>query len=123
MSNPSKRKGTAAETALLAWLLGRGARARRNPPAGIKDVGDLGVEIPYFLPDGSRASAELVVEVKNCRDVATAINLGLAELDVEMANAGAAHGVLVVKRRGKSDPGEWLAVRRVRNDPELGVGA
>jgi Holliday junction resolvase len=114
MANPSKRKGTAAETALLAWLHGNGhPEAVRNPPAGVKDVGDLRCDVP------TRLRATLVIEVKNCRDVATAINLGLAELDVEMANAGTTHGVLVVKRRGKGDPGEWLAIRKVRNDPEL----
>jgi hypothetical protein len=26
----------------------------------------------------------------------------------------------VLKRRGTTDPGEWLAVRKVRNDPEIG---
>ena len=61
-----------------------------------------------------------VIEVKNHANLATAINDGLAELDAEMVNAGTSHGVLVVKRRGKGDPGEWLAVRKVRNDPEIG---
>ena len=120
MSNPSKRRGTDAEVKLLAWLHQNGHRARRNPPAGTKDVGDLAVEMPYFLPNGSRASAEVVIEVKNHANLATAINDGLAELDAEMANAGTDHGVLVVKRRGKGDPGEWLAIRKVRNDPEIG---
>jgi hypothetical protein len=53
-------------------------------------------------------------------DVARAINEGIAELDVEKANAGTSHGVLVLKRRGISDPGNWIAVRRVCDDPEIG---
>lgn len=121
MANPSKRKGTDAEVKLLAWLISKGRSAIRNPPAGSKDVGDLAVELPYFLPNGSRASAEVVIEVKNHANLATAINDGLAELDAEIHNAGTEHGVLVVKRRGKGDPGEWLAVRKVRNDPEIGA--
>lgn len=118
--NKSKRKGTDAEVKLLAWLHDHGhSHAVRNPPAGTKDVGDLTTyvycnEAGYFL--------RCVIEVKNySRDgVATAIHSGLAELDAEMVNAGAHHGVLVVKRRGKGDPGEWLAIRKVRNDPEIG---
>ena len=47
MANPSKRKGTDAEVKLLAWLLAEGHNARRNPPAGKYDVGDLAVEMPY----------------------------------------------------------------------------
>ena len=119
--NPSKRKGTDAEVKLLAWLKDHDHRARRNPPGGKYDVGDLAVEMPYYLPNGSRASAEVVIEVKNHANLATAINDGLAELDAEMVNAGTDHGVLVCKRRGKGDPGEWLAIRKVRNDPEIGA--
>jgi hypothetical protein len=114
--NRSKQKGTAAETALCRWL---GIEAdhvvHRNPPSGNKDIGDLTVFInPYTTAD------KVVVEVKNMADVARAINEGIAELDAEKANAGTSHGVLVVKRRGKGDPGEWLAIRRVCDDPEIG---
>ena len=117
MSNPSNRRGTDAEVKLLAWLHQNGHRARRNPPAGSKDVGDLKV---FRTIDDGRAS-HICVEVKNHANLATAINDGLAELDAEMANAGTDHGVLVVKRRGKGDPGDWLAIRKVRNDPEIGA--
>jgi Holliday junction resolvase len=112
MANPSKQKGTAAEVGLLAWLREAGHLAWRNPPAGNKDVGDLGVT----TSDGGLT----VVEVKNMADLARAINEGIAELDTEKTNAGTDHGVLVVKRRGKGDPGEWLAIRRVCDDPEIG---
>jgi Holliday junction resolvase len=112
MANPSKQKGTAAETALLRWLREAGHLAWRNPPAGNKDVGDLGVT----TSDGGLT----VVEVKNMADLARAINEGIAELDAEKANAGTDHGVLVCKRRGVGDPGRWLAIREVRHDPEIG---
>ena len=128
MSNPSKRRGTDAEVKLLAWLHGNGhGEAVRNPPAGTKDVGDLTCKVltnpgdgVYDPEDDTTWIRPLVIEVKNHANLATAINDGLAELDAEMANAGTSHGVLVVKRRGKGDPGEWLAVRKVRNDPEIG---
>ena len=117
MSNPSKQKGTAAETALLRWLQTNGhPDAVRNPPAGVKDIGDLRCLSPLVLGGGP-----VTIEVKHYGNVATAINSGLAELDAEMANAGTTHGVLVVRRNGKTDPGEWLAVRKVRNDPEIGA--
>ena len=114
MTNPPKKRGTAAETALVRWLLDHGhPHARRNPPAGNRDIGDIGgITTTHGTP--------VVVEVKAYKDLARGINEGLAELEAEKANAGTDHGVLVVKRRGKGDPGEWIAVRMVRDDPELG---
>lgn len=129
MANPSKRRGTDAEVRLLAWLHGNGhPEAVRNPPAGSKDVGDLTcklwssrvVDLDPDTPGGWKYDP-IVIEVKSFKDVARAINEGLAELDAEMANAGTSHGVLVLKRRGTTDPGEWLAIRKVRNDPQIGV--
>ena len=121
MANPSKRKGTDAEVKLLAWLHQNGHKdAVRNPPAGSKDVGDLRTTIECREVTCGSYETPVVIEVKNHANLATAINDGLAELDAEMVNAGTSHGVLVVKRRGKGDPGEWLAVRKVKNDPEIG---
>jgi len=122
MANPSKRKGTDAEVKLLAWLHANGhAEAVRNPPAGTKDVGDLEVLTECYVKGCCLVDdAPVVIEVKSYKDQTAAINQGLAELDVEMVNAGTSHGVLVVKRRGKGDPGDWLAIRLVRNDPEIG---
>ena len=116
MANPSKQRGTAAETAVVRWLQAHGHPfARRNPPAGRNDIGDIGgVEVNVAI-----CAADLVIEVKAFRDLAAGINKGLAELEAEKANAGTDHGVLIVKRRGRGDPGEWLAVRLVKHDPEL----
>lgn len=115
--NASKAKGTAAETALVRWFIEHGhPHARRNPPAGARDIGDIG--------GITTAEGETVtVETKSWKDVAAALRQGIAELEVEKANAGTAHGVLVVKRRGVTDPGEWYAVRRVADDPEIGLFA
>lgn len=124
MANPSKQKGTSAETALRAWLWDNGhADAVRNPPGGAKDVGDLRCMVDG-RDDWTRAEP-CVIEVKNVRNLAVAIREGLAELDAEMVNAGAAHGVLVVKPHGVglTRAGDWYAIRRVANDPEIGVVA
>jgi hypothetical protein len=120
MANPSKRKGTDAEVKLLAWLKENGLIAVRNPPAGNLDVGDLTVFRVGIGQMDRDLNPPVAVEVKNMTDVARAINEGIAELDVEKANAGTSHGVLVLKRRGISDPGNWIAVRRVCDDPEIG---
>lgn len=123
MSNPSKRKGSDAEIKLLAWLKEHGHEdALRLPPMGSKDQGDLTLLTDCWREHGGCQydDVSVVVEVKSYKDQTAAINQGLAELDAEMVNAGTSHGVLVVKRRGKGDPGDWLAVRLVRNDPELG---
>jgi hypothetical protein len=129
MSHPNKRRGTAAEVALRDWLVSHGhPETVRNPPAGSKDVGDLTCDTFEFgddlCPDCGFFGPEdvdCVIEVKSFKDVAAALRQGVAELETEMGNAGTDHGVLVVKRRGVSDPGEWFAVRKVRNDPEIGA--
>ena len=118
MSNPSKRKGSDAEIKLLAWLKENGhPEAVRNPPMGSKDVGDL-----RCLTDTATWPVDrpIVIEVKSWKDVAAALREGLAELEAEKANAGTTAGVLVLKRRGVTDPGRWFAVREVRDDPEIG---
>ena len=128
MSNPSKRRGTDAEVKLLAWLHQNGHKdAVRNPPAGTKDVGDLTCDYAdgyvrcHRCYPWDNQHPPVVIEVKNHANIATALRDGVAELEVEKANAGAEHAVLVVKRRGVSDPGRWYAVREVRDDPEIGA--
>ena len=119
MSNPSKARGTKAETDLLRWLHGNGhPEAVRNPPSGAKDVGDLSM---YNAEEGSY---NYVIEVKHYAGerMSTALANGTAELEVEKANAGTSHGVLVVRRPGVTNPGAWYAVRLVKDDPEIGMG-
>lgn len=95
MTNPSKKKGTAAETALVAYLNDLGYTAERRAAGGMFDKGDIVVkELPH-----------VVFEVKAVARIELASYID--ELRAEMLNAGATAGVLVVKRRGKSNPGEW----------------
>ena len=116
----SKNKGTKAETDLLRWLISKGHAAIRNPPAGSKDVGDI--KVFRGIEDGQ--TSHTIVEVKHYAGerMSTALANGTAELEVEKANAGTAHGVLVVRRPGKTDPSLWYAVRLVKDDPEIGEG-
>lgn len=123
--NRSKARGTAAETALLRWLHGNGhPEAVRNPPAGTKDVGDLRFMCVDLRAEGMGlyAADPGVIEVKHYAEerMSTAMANGTAELETEKANAGTDHGVLVVRRPGKTNPGDWYAVRLVKHDPEIG---
>lgn len=97
----SKRKGTAAETAVLRVLQARGVPCHRVALAGIHDRGDV-------LTDDRR----LVLEVKGG---ASAGNLGEAKLAgwmhetaVERVNSGAEVAVLVTKVPGKGDANAHL---------------
>ena len=106
MTNPSKNKGDRAERELVAWLQSNGHPHAHRSRAGFSaDVGDI-----LGLPG-------LVVEVKSAKT----LRLGpwLDELDVEKRNAGVNDGVLVVRRPGWPDPGEWFAVRRVVDEFSL----
>lgn len=92
--NKSKRKGTAAETAVVTFLRERGAlHVERRALAGSTDKGDIAGVIGT------------VIEVKDCaRDE---LPTWLAEAAVEKSNAGASLGVVWHKIRGRSSPGAW----------------
>jgi hypothetical protein len=99
VSNPSKAKGTRAETAVANYLREQGWPAvERRALAGSSDKGDIA---------GLR---DLVVEVKACK----AMDLGgwLREAGAEALNAGADFGIVFAKRRGKADPADWYVVMR-----------
>jgi Holliday junction resolvase len=93
----SRRKGAAAELAVVQWLRGRGRRTVERRPTGSPDpFGDI-AGIPGT-----------VVEVKNHNGLDLA---GWAtQLEAEMTAAGADTGVVIVKRRGTTDVARWYAV-------------
>jgi hypothetical protein len=96
----SKQKGTAAETAVVRWLQDRGYRnVERRSLSGVNDRGDI-AGIPG-----------VVIEVKNHQRMA--LPEWLAELDVEMKNDKAKTGVVIHKRKGTTDVGEWYATMPV----------
>lgn len=103
----SKQKGSQAERDVARWLNQHGyPYAERSYGAGRPDdVGDI---------DGIPG---LCIEVKNHKTLALAAWLN--ELEVEVENARASHGVLVVKRRGRADPGNWYAIMTLQNWTEL----
>jgi hypothetical protein len=104
MANPSKAKGTAAETAVVRWARDNGfSGADRQPLRGNRDAGDIDLcpgivlEVKAHKTAGTGQPAPLVL----------AAWMGQAEL--ERGNAGAVMCPLVVKRGGTADPGRWFA--------------
>lgn len=89
-----KQKGTAAETAVVRFLQFNGyPDVERRTLTGAHDRGDIA---------GLR---NLVIEVKDHGRMDLAG--WLAEVEQERINAGATHGVVWHKRRGKSNPADW----------------
>lgn len=97
MSNPSKQKGTAFESAVVEYFKAHGfPTVERRALHGNTDKGDIaGVRNWTF-------------ELKNRK----ALNLGgaLDEARIEAQNAGTALYAAIVKRPRKGDPGEAFAV-------------
>lgn len=99
MSNPSKQKGTAAETQVVQYLRRFGWEyAERRALQGILDKGDIAGVHP-----------DVCLEVKACRQMDLAG--WCAELEVERHNANARYGAVIAKRRGTLDVGRWYAIQ------------
>ena len=84
--NPSKTKGTAFESAVVAHLKSSGfPYAERRALAGSADKGDI-AGVPGVM-----------LEAKNCKQLS--LSAWMDEVRVQKKNAGAQVGVAVVKRR------------------------
>ena len=106
MSNPSKAKGTAAETAVVRLATAMGIPAKRVALAGAADQGDV-----WLWPEGD--GARVVVEVKS-RSKAwtwTEVQKWWAEAEREALRANCDMCLLVVKRPGSGAPSaaDWFA--------------
>lgn len=95
MSNPSKAKGTRAETKIVRYLEYCGWRAKRKALTGSNDEGDI-----ECLPPNGRKW--LTLEVKAGKQTAipnrTQLNEWLRQADIEAKNAGCDKSYLVVVR-------------------------
>ena len=108
MTSPQKRKGSAAELAVAKWLRKLGwIHAARSRAGWQDDRGDI-----EGLPG-------IVIEVKNEKRID--IPGYLRELEVEMANAQAWTGTVIVKRRGSMNVDDWYAVMPAKVWGELMV--
>ena len=94
-----RAKGTRAESALVSYLLAAGYQgARRRPPAGSADLGDID------WVDG------VTTEVKSVRQ--PRYGEWLREAEKERSNAGTDIGIVVHKPHGTSidDVGNWHVI-------------
>lgn len=100
MANPSKQKGSAYETSLLPVLQSFYPGAKRNPLAGLHDVGD------FYLPTEKR----LVLEAKNRTVMALPAWVKQAQTSARNLNPQAV-GVVIHKRKGCALPGrQWVTM-------------
>lgn len=96
----AKQKGTAAETAVVNYLKDKGRKhVERRTLNGSSDRGDIA-----GLPG-------VVIEVKN--HARMELSQWLSELEVEMANDKADTGVVIHKKKGTTDVGQWYATMPV----------
>ena len=97
MTSPQKRKGSAAELAVAKWLRKLGwIHAERSRAGWQDDRGDI---------DGLPG---ICIEVKAEKKID--IPGYLRELEVEMENAKAWTGTVIIKRRGSTNVDDWYAV-------------
>ena len=103
MANPAKSLGTQLETAITKWLQEHGwPFAHRRTQKGSSDEGDacLSERIPF------------TIEAKNSKRTTerAAIGVWLRELVDEVNAAGDEAGVVVHKRRGTTDVGQYVVI-------------
>lgn len=101
MSSAAKRKGSQAERDVVAYLKVNGfPYADRRVAGATLDKGDISGVLG------------VTIEIKNHARLDLAG--WLAELEVEMKNDSAWTGVVIHKRKGKGDVGEWYATLPVK---------
>lgn len=95
----AKAAGTRTERAVADYLAAQldDDRIDRRVKSGAKDRGD----IAGLRHHGQR----LVIEVKDCATVQ--LGAWVREADTERGNDDALAGLVVHKRRGKANPGDW----------------
>ena len=118
MANPSKAKGTSAESAVVKYMRLNGfGGADRQPLRGNRDAGDIGL------------TAGIVIEVKAHKSAGTGQPAAgqlfdwMAQAECERVNAGAAMCPLIVKRSGTLDVGRWWAYMTAADTAQLLNGA
>lgn len=107
----SKRKGTAAETAVVRYLqqTGHFPYAERRALHGTQDRGDV------------TGIGPVVLEVKNHKE--HLLSKWVNELEIEIANADANTGAVIAKKRGTTNVADWYAILPVHRLIELLIEA
>lgn len=110
MSNPNKRKGDKAELDLVKWLQENTefTSAQRTRAGWDDDMGDINLDPGY--------RQERFIDVKNHKTLQ--MNSWLDSMDAKILSMRKHFddGIIVVKRPGLANPGDWWAVRTVRRE-------
>jgi hypothetical protein len=102
----NKRKGAKWEAVLAAWFKANGfPDAERRHLAGANDKGDHA-----GIRDGN--GHEFVVEAKDCATWTPKV--WVEEAAREASNAGTPHWIVVIRRRGSSDPAEAFVLTTLK---------
>lgn len=106
MSNPSKKKGTTAETKVVKYLNAHGVHAERKALAGEKDKGDLRA----MFPDGTEVTIEVKAGMQTANPSRSMMDLWLCQTIREGWNADTpAYALVVVRYRHKlCDAEVWI---------------
>lgn len=104
MSNPSKKKGTAAETRVRKYFNDNGLECERKALAGSKDLGDLCLH----LPDGSEVTVEVKAGKQTWNFSRGRFNEWKRQTLVEADNSKCAAILIIVRfRRNFTDAEVW----------------
>ncbi len=93
MSNPSKKKGTTAETKVVKFLEARGLKAERKALAGSNDKGD----IRLHLPGGGEVSLEVKAGMQTASYSRGQLDKWLDQAETEGRNAGVQAALIIVR--------------------------
>lgn len=105
MSNPSKEKGTKAETRVARYLTSEGLPTRRKPLAGSADQGDLST----LLPSGEEITLEVKAGKQTQNFPRSRMDTWKRETLQEGRNSGKRCALVVVRyRRAFTDTEVWL---------------
>jgi len=96
MTSPQKRKGHAAELAVVKWLRRYGINAARIQAGTHDDKGDVS------------GWPGVIIEVKDRK--VHSWGAYFTQLRAQMQNAEAFTGVIICKRPGHTDVAQWMAV-------------
>jgi len=96
VTTAAQRKGDKFEVLVRGYLRAAGLPVERIPSGMREDRGDLG------------GIEDFTFQLKSYTDTTRAVRDGLADLEVQQANADTKYGVVIYKRRGKTDPGSQL---------------
>ena len=109
--NPSKKKGTAAETKVVKYLNAHGVKAERKALAGSNDEGDLRA----ILPCGTEVTIEVKAGMQTAQYNRHDFEIWATQTLVEGHNAGCPAVLVIVRyRRQLKDAEVWIPTSEFR---------